>query len=237
MNTIKNANIKTQKNKKSKDFDTKNSESRDFREEILENSLMVAAATLKIDALSLVGWLKQHQPISPVAKYNLLRVISEYELNPFNEEVILLDSNQLDQSRWPFITVDGWIKLINQHPQFCGIEFRQPDRDEGQRLEWMECTIYRKDRIRPITVREYLSEVVTDQEIWKDRPKRMLRHRAMAQCAKLAFGICISDYTLRSKPENTCKKPDGSQPNFKIVNPDRMNLVKEILISRQNSAL
>lgn len=178
------ASIKEQQNKKSKDIDAERSESRDLPEEILENSLRAAATTLKIDALSLGGWLKQHQPISQVAKYNLLRVISEYELNPFNEEVILLDSNQLDQSRWPFITVDGWIKLINQHPQFCGIEFMQPQKDEGRELEWMECTIYRKDRIRPITVREYLIEVITDQAIWKERPNRMLRYRAMAQCAK-----------------------------------------------------
>jgi len=227
MNTM--ASTKAQKNKKSKDTDTKNNEGRDLPEEILENSLMAAAATLKIDVLSLGVWLKQHQPISQVAKYNLLRVISEYELNPFNEEVILLDSNQLNQSRWPFITVDGWIKLINQHPQFCGIEFTGPLEEGGKHLEWIECSIYRKDRIKPITIREYLVEVATDQAIWKDRPNRMLRYRAMAQCAKLAFGICIADTPVAFKSKSESKKPISGQAKFKITNLDRINTLKEIL--------
>jgi len=54
---------------------------------------------------------------------------------------------------------------------------------------WMECTLYRSDFAVPMTVREYLSEVRTDHAIWDQMPRRMLRHKTLQQCARLAFGI------------------------------------------------
>ncbi|WP_150119891.1 recombinase RecT [Polynucleobacter asymbioticus] len=54
--------------------------------------------------------------------------------------------------------------------------------------EWMECAIYRKDRILPITVREYFVEVKGQSEIWQKMPRRMLRHRVLQQCVRLAMG-------------------------------------------------
>jgi hypothetical protein len=35
----------------------------------------------------------------------------------------------------------------------------------------------------------YLSEVRTDHAIWQQIPRRMLRHKTLQQCARLAFGI------------------------------------------------
>jgi len=227
MNTPTNS--KAQKNKKlvvihqRKDIDI------EFPEELLDNNLKTAANTLQIDLQTLSAWLKSKKHLSSLAKYTLLRAISEYELNPFNEEIILIKSKNLGQSAWPFITVDGWIKLINQHPQFCGIEFTGSYEQGGKHLEWMECAIYRNDRIKPITVREYLAEVVTDQAIWQDRPNRMLRYRAMAQCAKLAFGICVADSPIHLKSKSESRKPISGQAKFKIANPDRINTLKEIL--------
>ena len=45
----------------------------------------------------------------------------------------------------------------------------------------------------PIEVKEYLCEIKTEHSIWKDMPRRMLRHRVIAQCARLAFGISIPE--------------------------------------------
>ena len=53
--------------------------------------------------------------------------------------------------------------------------------------EWIECAIYRKDRTVPTTVREYLTEVKGENEIWRKMPRRMLRHRALQQCVRLAI--------------------------------------------------
>lgn len=217
---IQKSNKSIENNHKKKDLE--------YPERLIDSKVVAASNILQLDIQVLCEWLKSQCYVSSQAKYTLLRAIIEYELNPLNEEIILIESNHQDQSAWPFITVDGWIKLINKHPQFCGIEFTSPSEEE-RHPEWMECSIYRHDRIKPITIREYLVEVVTDQALWKDRPNRMLRYRAMAQCAKLAFGICVPDYPLVAKNKSQSNKSSKIEVKLNLANPDRISLIKEIL--------
>jgi hypothetical protein len=55
--------------------------------------------------------------------------------------------------------------------------------------------MYRKDRSRPIVVREYLDEVYRApfkegmKGPWQTHTKRFLRHKAMIQCSRIAFGF------------------------------------------------
>ena len=79
------------------------------------------------------------------------------------------------------VGVDGWARIINDHPQFDGMEFDQ----DG---ESCTCAIYRKDRSRPTRVTEFLAECKRDTAPWKSHPRRMMRHKAMIQAARLAFG-------------------------------------------------
>ncbi|MBM6705320.1 recombinase RecT, partial [Sutterella massiliensis] len=54
------------------------------------------------------------------------------------------------------------------------------------------CTvkIYRKSLSRPITISEYASEVfVPTNDVWRKYPRRMLRHKAIVQAARVAFSI------------------------------------------------
>jgi hypothetical protein len=81
----------------------------------------------------------------------------------------------------PVVGVDGWGRIMNDHPQFDGIEFEQDD-------ESCTAVIYRKDRTRPVKVTEYMAECKRGTQPWMSHPKRMLRHKAMIQCARLAFG-------------------------------------------------
>jgi hypothetical protein len=62
------------------------------------------------------------------------------------------------------------------------MSFKQDD-------ESCTCTIYRKDRQHPVEVTEWMSECKREVGPWKSHPKRMLRHKAMIQCARLAFGF------------------------------------------------
>ena len=102
--------------------------------------------------------------------------------------VLKIRSVQYDDCNWQaYITVEGYSKILNRHPAFDGITFTQSTKNiEGIPI-WMECAIYRKDRIQPTVVREYFEEVKNDQAIWKKMPRRMLRHRVMQQCARLAL--------------------------------------------------
>jgi hypothetical protein len=61
--------------------------------------------------------------------------------------------------------------------------------DFEQDAESCACIIHRKDRGHPIRVTEYMSECKRPNVgPWQSHPRRMLRHKAMIQCARLAFG-------------------------------------------------
>lgn len=109
----------------------------------------------------------------------LLIVASQYKLNPFTKEIYAFPDK--NNGIVPVVGVDGWSRIINSHPQFDGMDFN----DDG---ESVECVIYRKDRNHPIKAREYMSECKRPTQPWQSHPRRMLRHKAMIQCARLAFG-------------------------------------------------
>lgn len=109
----------------------------------------------------------------------LMVVANQYGLNPWTKEIYAFPDK--NNGIVPVVGVDGWSRIINSHPQFDGMEFKQDD-------ESCTCIIYRKDRNHPVSVTEYLSECERNTGPWKSHPKRMLRHKAMIQAARLAFG-------------------------------------------------
>ncbi|MFK3558302.1 phage recombination protein Bet [Pasteurella multocida] len=110
----------------------------------------------------------------------LLIVANQYGLNPWTKEVYAFPDRQ--NGIVPVVGVDGWARIINENPCFDGMEFDTDD-------EKCTCRIFRKDRARATEVTEYMSECYRDMGPWKTHPKRMLRHKAMIQCARLAFGF------------------------------------------------
>ena len=107
-------------------------------------------------------------------------VAQQYGLNPFTRELYAFPDR--NNGIVPVVGVDGWSRIINDNAQFDGMDFKQDD-------ESCTCTIYRKDRSHPIVVTEYMTECKRDVAPWKSHPRRMLRHKAMIQCAHLAFGF------------------------------------------------
>ena len=172
----------------------------------LQTSIKNTADLLKIEADDLQLWLDQYLGLTPYTQIQLLRLASKYQLDPLSDEVNLLETKE---GYLPFITIDGWAKLINQHPQYVGMSLREPQQEAHELPLWMECTIYRNDRILPIIVKEYLEEVRTDHPSWQQMPRRMLRHRVIQQCARLAFGICCVDMT--ATPTQISLKADRTQ--------------------------
>lgn len=111
----------------------------------------------------------------------LLIVSQQYGLNPFTKEIYAFPDRQ--NGIVPVVGVDGWSRIINANPQFDGMDFAQDD-------ESCTCVIYRKDRAHPIRVTEWMAECRRDGVgPWKSHPRRMLRHKAMIQCARIAFGF------------------------------------------------
>lgn len=109
-----------------------------------------------------------------------LIVANHHDLNPFTKEI----HGFVDKRGGivPIVGVDGWAKKINEQPAFDGMDFAQDD-------EKCTCTMYRKDRSHPVVVTEYLNECKTTGQAWVTHPKRMLRHRAMVQAARICFSF------------------------------------------------
>jgi len=122
----------------------------------------------------------------------LLLLAERLGLDPLNNEIyaaeISPDSGK--KARIVFVVgVDGWSKIINSHPQFDGMKFAESSPGEDELPLYFECTIFRKDRKVATSVREYMYEAHTGQGAWLTHPRRMLRHKAMVQCARICFGL------------------------------------------------
>jgi phage recombination protein Bet len=115
-----------------------------------------------------------------------LMVAKEYRLNPLLHEIHAFPKK--GGGITPVVSIDGWVSLINQHPAMNGMEFDYHENKNNQ-LVACTCRLYRKDRDRAIEVTEYLVECFRNTEPWKIAPKRMLRHKALIQAARYAFGF------------------------------------------------
>jgi len=152
---------------------------------LIAKELARAASELDIDVAEFKAWVDLQIEVPAKTILTLLRMMQSLHLDPLSEEIGFA---KYDDSQWQvFITIEGCSKLLNQHPQFNGLVFTQADTLVEGLPEWIECSIYRKDRDVPTTVREYLAEVKGENEIWKKMPRRMLRHRALQQCVRLAI--------------------------------------------------
>ena len=112
-------------------------------------------------------------------------VANTYGLNPFTKEIYAFPAK--GGGIVPVVSVDGWTSMMNNHPQMDGIEF-EDKHDAAGALVSITAIIHRKDRTRPIKVTEYLSECKRNTDPWK-MEHRMLRHKALTQCARIAFGF------------------------------------------------
>lgn len=117
---------------------------------------------------------------------SMVIVANEYGLNPMLKEIYAFPAK--GGGVVPMVGVDGWIRLMNEHPAFDGIEFDYITDQKGG-IEAIEAVVWRKDRSHPIKVIEYLEECRRATEPWKQTPRRMLRHRALIQCVRIAFGF------------------------------------------------
>ena len=160
---------------------------------LIQKELRLCSEKLGLDTEELQVWITLQTGAPAKSIVHALRTARQYGLDPLQEEVLLTKYQQYWQVS---ISVDGWIKIINGYPAFAGLTFTQSTEEiEGVPL-WIECTIHRSDRVIPTTVREYLTEVGNKTEAWAKMPRRMLRHRALQQCARIAMAIRMQELYL-----------------------------------------
>jgi phage recombination protein Bet len=115
-----------------------------------------------------------------------LLVAKHYRLNPILKEIFAFPKR--GGGIQPIVSVDGWANLINSHSQCDGFSFAD-NLDPTEGLTSITCTMHRKDRKHPVTATEYMAECKRDTDTWAKWPRRMLRHKALIQAARYAFGF------------------------------------------------
>jgi hypothetical protein len=114
----------------------------------------------------------------------LMVLANRYGLDPVARQIFAVPSKGGFSA---VVSVDGWVQLVNSHPEANGWEFEDV-RDAGQ-LVAIRCRMFRKDRQHPSEAVEYLAECRGDSPAWSRWPARMLRHKAFVQAARYAFGF------------------------------------------------
>jgi phage recombination protein Bet len=150
------------------------------------SALATMAGKFNVDPAKLLSTLKNtvFKGASDDELMSLVIVANEYGLNPLTKEIYAFPAK--GGGIVPVVSIDGWLRMMNDHPQFDGIEFEFCESDG----KLISCTamIYRKDRKHPTSVTEYLGECRRNTDPWK-MEHRMLRHKATIQCARVAFGF------------------------------------------------
>jgi phage recombination protein Bet len=152
-----------------------------------QSALAIMASKFNVEPARLLETLKA--TLMPKASneelLSFVVTANQYGLNPFTREIYAFPAR--NGGIQPVVSVDGWIKMMNSHPSFDGIQFTTEDKDGKP---WsVTATIHVKDRAHPVEVTEYFSECLRNTEPWKVNPRRMLRHKALIQCARVAFGF------------------------------------------------
>lgn len=159
----------------------------------------------------------------------LLVVANQYGLNPWTKELYAFPDK--NNGIVPVVGVDGWSRIINSHQQFDGMDFDQTDSE-------CTCRIHRKDRSHPISVTEYMAECKRGTGPWQSHPRRMLRHKAMIQCARLAFGYVgiydqdeaerMTEIDVTPARQTAAQVAESARPKVIESSPERDALIAEL---------
>jgi len=151
------------------------------------SALAVMAGRVSVEPEKLLQTLKDtvFQKATNSELLALVVVSNEYGLNPFLKEIYAFPAK--GGGIVPVVSIDGWISMINRQSSLDGIEFVFAD--DGGKPVSCTCTIHIKGRTKPVVVTEYYEECFRSTDPWKQMPRRMLRHKALIQGARVAFGF------------------------------------------------
>ena len=121
-------------------------------------STQLATQPSKVSALALmaakvnVDPAKLHQTLKATVFKNatdeellaLVVVANTYGLNPLLKELYAFPAK--GGGIVPVVSIDGWVSMVNGHPQMDGMQFEEHCSEEGK-LESITCRLWRKDTI------------------------------------------------------------------------------------------
>jgi len=158
---------------------------------------------------------KSREPFTDEEVFAGLWLAHRYSLDPFAREFYLFRGQGGQVSG--ITGIDGWIKVVNSQPNYDGCEFEWQFTQDGLPFA-CTCKIYDKSRSRPFEVTEFYDEcVIPTSPNWRKMPKRLLRHRAFIQCARLAFGL--SGLLVRDEAEEIARTMNVTEVQMEPIAP------------------
>jgi len=152
------------------------------------SALTLMASRLNVEPEKMLKTLKDtvFKNASDSELLALVVISNEYGLNPLLKEIYAFPAK--GGGIQPVVSIDGWIKITNRQPQLDGIEFEMEFGADKLPTE-CTCVIHLKKRKHAVRVTEYYAECFRSTEPWEKMPRRMMRHKSLIQCARVAFGF------------------------------------------------
>lgn len=153
------------------------------------SALAVMASRCNVDPAKLHSTLK-NTVFKGATDDELLALVvtaNTYDLNPILKELYAFPKK--GGGITPMVGVDGWVKIMNRQANLDGWECDIFPKETNAKPTHATCTIWIKDRSHPVKVTEYYEECKRNTDPWNGSPRRMLRHKAMIQAIRLAFGV------------------------------------------------
>lgn len=155
------------------------------------------AASLDLTPTMLIDTLKKTAFSACVTDAQFVAAVvvaNTYKLNPLLREMTAFPGKS--GGVIPIVEIDGWISLVNRQKNFNGVELIENFNSEekvnksGTTLDSVTATFYITGKDHPVIITEYMDECFdSSKEPWKRWPRRMLRHKAYIQGARIAFGF------------------------------------------------
>ncbi|AUR94130.1 coil containing protein [Vibrio phage 1.191.O._10N.286.52.B4] len=152
-------------------------------------------------------------------------ICAQYSLNPLVKEVhAFVTGGKLQFT----IGVDGWLKIMNRHPKYNGLD-REYDFDNNGKIRSVTTKIYTKGNDHPTPYRAFFSECFQAKSTaWSSFPIKMLTNKADIGAIRAAFGITdVSD--LDPDEADRIKESEPAQsrditPKTEAVNIEKIEL-------------
>lgn len=127
-------------------------------------------------------------------------VCEAHGFNPLAREIFALYDAGKGQLM-PYVSIDGWLRKANEHPDYDGMEVtidgyaesKYRDGSVFRHPTGATCKIWRKGQSRPVVWQESWDENFRpnnwEKGPWYDRPERMMKWKATIQCIRVAFHL------------------------------------------------
>jgi phage recombination protein Bet len=162
-----------------------------------KNALEIVATTMGVTTESVKDILKAtaFKECATDAQFMAAVIVAAtYRLNPLLKEMTAFPGKS--GGVVPIVMIDGWINLVNRQPNYNGVELIENKTADGKLnksntdIDSVTSKFYIKGREHPVVVTEYMDECYDGTKgPWQKWPRRMLRHKAYIQGARVAFGF------------------------------------------------